>query len=113
MSCSSFFGPRLIWIDTICIDQSNTAGKNLQVRVMQDIYAGGAHELICLGGTRTTSRYALSLVHELLRVDKIWGREYVIRHAAGFRLRRRSGLYLRAYVGALVDPMRHPWFSRW
>ncbi|KAI7763653.1 hypothetical protein LZL87_014008 [Fusarium oxysporum] len=110
VNCSSFSGPQLVWIDTICINQDNIAEKNLQVRVMQSIYARAAHVLICLGGT--SSHFAHSLVTELQAVRNMWGKDYLVGHVAGFGTRLRTDPYLRARVKGLVDLMRHPWFSR-
>ncbi|KAF2281168.1 uncharacterized protein EI97DRAFT_355500, partial [Westerdykella ornata] len=35
---SSYFGPRTIWIDTICINQKDDAEKESQIKKMRDIY---------------------------------------------------------------------------
>ncbi len=40
---------RLIWIDAICIDQSNTSERNSQVRLMGDIYSEARHVVGWLG----------------------------------------------------------------
>ena len=42
--------PRLIWADAICIDQSNLAERERQVRFMDSIYTRAARVLIWLGG---------------------------------------------------------------
>ncbi|KAK1759672.1 heterokaryon incompatibility [Echria macrotheca] len=111
LSCSSFYGPRLVWIDTICINQGDEDEKTRQVREMQTIYARAAHVIICLGGTWAAP--ALSLVTELQWVQKMWGADYLRGHVAQFRERCRIDPYLRARVRGLVgDIMGHPWFSR-
>lgn len=46
---SSFFRPRLIWIDSISIDQENDFEKSHQVRRMKDIYRNASSVLVCLG----------------------------------------------------------------
>lgn len=47
------YGPRhldeYIWIDQICVDQSNIEERNCQVRFMPDIYRGAEEVLIWLG----------------------------------------------------------------
>lgn len=40
---------RTIWIDAICIDQTDNAEKAQQVAMMADIYRGTRRNLICLG----------------------------------------------------------------
>jgi hypothetical protein len=44
-----FGDPFWIWVDAVCINQSNTTEKNLQVPLMGDIYANGTRNLIWLG----------------------------------------------------------------
>lgn len=41
--------PRRLWIDAICIDQSNVEERNHQVRQMRYIYAGASRVLVWLG----------------------------------------------------------------
>jgi hypothetical protein len=58
-------GPlKYIWIDSICIDQSNIMEKNHQVGMMKDIYAGAALVLAWLGPSDATSRSAMRLFHK-------------------------------------------------
>jgi hypothetical protein len=40
---------RIIWVDAICIDQSNASERNHQVRFMKDIYTRASSVLIWLG----------------------------------------------------------------
>ncbi|KAK5080729.1 hypothetical protein LTR05_008434 [Lithohypha guttulata] len=40
-----------LWIDSICINQTNTAEKNRQVQLMGRIFSGTAHVLIWLGSS--------------------------------------------------------------
>lgn len=42
-------GPLLIWIDALCIDQSNTGERNHQVQMMSKIYAGAQSVIVWLG----------------------------------------------------------------
>lgn len=46
---SSLFRPRLIWIDSICINQSSDVEKSDQVKMMRDIYERASHVFVCLG----------------------------------------------------------------
>ncbi|TKA83073.1 hypothetical protein B0A55_00950 [Friedmanniomyces simplex] len=40
---------RLIWIDAVCINQSDKRERGHQVAIMEEIYSGSAHNLIWLG----------------------------------------------------------------
>lgn len=41
--------PRTLWVDALCIDQSNTAERSSQVRIMRDIYSQASRVLVWLG----------------------------------------------------------------
>lgn len=41
--------PRMLWVDAVCINQSNLLERNSQVKLMGQIYAGSLHGLIWLG----------------------------------------------------------------
>lgn len=45
-------GTRIIWIDAICIDQTNTGERSHQVSMMRDIYSRAESVAIYLGGDR-------------------------------------------------------------
>jgi hypothetical protein len=112
VNCSSAFGDRFIWIDSLCIDQSNAAEKSLQVRVMRDIYARAAHVLVCLGGGPWTGHLTRSLVAEMMWVGLRHGAEGLRQHVARFRQREKTDCVLRARIKALVELQQHPWFER-
>lgn len=45
----AFFWSRLIWVDSVCINQEDPKEKSHQVRKMQTIYAKAARVTVCLG----------------------------------------------------------------
>jgi len=46
---SSILGPRLIWIDSICINQKHVEEKNKEVALMRDIFKKASSVLVWLG----------------------------------------------------------------
>lgn len=62
--------PEFVWIDSICIDQSNIAERNHQVRIMRKIYSSAMVVLVWLGRPTAKSDLAMdslaSLTHRLL-----------------------------------------------
>ena len=58
---------RTIWIDQICIDQSNILERNSQVAFMGTIYANASQVLIWLGEEDSESDMAFSFLSELAR----------------------------------------------
>jgi hypothetical protein len=108
--CSSFFLPRLIWIDSICIDQASDSEKTLQVRTMREIYGTAAHVLVCLG--EGPAFLAFTLLQELKWVRDVYGEAEVPAYVSLLFERQRIDMYLRARVRALQNLLQHPWFNR-
>ncbi|MCJ1296763.1 hypothetical protein MMC34_008330 [Xylographa carneopallida] len=54
-----------LWIDAICIDQTNVLERNSQVRLMRQIYAGGSYTIIWLGPAQEGSKLALYKFEEV------------------------------------------------
>jgi hypothetical protein len=53
------FVDRTVWVDAICIDQTNTAEKSQQVQSMAKIYTKASHVIVWLGEAESTSAQAL------------------------------------------------------
>ena len=58
--------PRAIWIDQLCIDQSNLLERSQQVQIMQKIYAKARCVLIWLGEAANNSEDAMQFVGTLV-----------------------------------------------
>jgi hypothetical protein len=50
---------RTLWVDALCINQSNTSEKNLQVQQMKDVYGGGAQRVVVWLGQIPNARRAM------------------------------------------------------
>lgn len=58
--------PRMVWADSVCIDQKNLDEKGHQVQFMGKIYSSASRVLICLGNDdKGHARRAMSLVEDL------------------------------------------------
>jgi hypothetical protein len=110
LRCSSFFEPQLIWIDSICIDQTSSSEKTVQVRRMREIYERAAHVLVCLGDG--SAYLAFGLLRELKDLQQRFGDVYLNQHITLFLLLQKTDLHLRARLRALLELMQHPWFKR-
>jgi hypothetical protein len=53
---------RLLWVDAICIDQSNLKEQSQQVRIMDKIYQNAANVIVWLGPSTPESRLALRYI---------------------------------------------------
>ncbi|KAJ8132498.1 hypothetical protein O1611_g1123 [Lasiodiplodia mahajangana] len=53
---------RTLWIDALCIDQTNIEERNIQVGRMRDIYKGASKVLVFLGPGADNSEMAMDLI---------------------------------------------------
>jgi hypothetical protein len=63
---------RTLWVDAVCIDQSQIPERNQQVAQMQEIYAGAVRVVIWLGEASFDSDMALAFIKQLCgRLEKL------------------------------------------
>ncbi|VUC28073.1 unnamed protein product [Clonostachys rosea] len=63
--CLLKFKPsRLLWVDDLCIDQSNTAERDEQIELMSKIYSEAAQVVIYLGEAADNSDLAIEFIKE-------------------------------------------------
>ena len=100
-----------IWIDSLCINQSDKREKSRQVRLMAEIYAKALQVVICLGEASPESDLAMDFVdplrHAILaaRRDKAPFSPELLFKKGGFDLSSPSWV-------ALGKLFRRPWFGR-
>ncbi|KAH7090741.1 heterokaryon incompatibility protein-domain-containing protein [Paraphoma chrysanthemicola] len=90
--------PIYVWIDALCIDQSNIAERNAQVRLMGNIYAKATMTYVYLGVADDESRVAMKYIKE----HDHNGRQHATRLRSGFELERKA-------LGSFLD---RTWFNR-
>lgn len=54
--------PRVIWVDAVCIDQSNNIEKEHQIPMMGEIYARASRVIVWLGEEQADSTKALEAI---------------------------------------------------
>jgi hypothetical protein len=62
--------PRVLWVDSICIDQSSIPEKNQQISVMMDIYAKAQRVLVWLGEATDSSDLAMRNLLDFGRLNR-------------------------------------------
>jgi hypothetical protein len=108
--------PRVIWIDAICINQSDDAEKSAQVAMMGDIYRNAADVLIFLGGEKDES----DLVMEYLALedeDSVAPKADLKDEESHGRCKKhilgrvqRCGLDPAGFIGAVDAFFKRPWW---
>ena len=58
---------RILWIDAVCIDQTNVSGREHQVALMRNVYSNSQHNLIYLGEADNTARAALESIEYIIQ----------------------------------------------
>jgi hypothetical protein len=112
---------RILWIDSICINQNAIDERNHQVKLMGNVYQTASRVLIWLGEEDETTELAYSCIRAYfeLKEPNIW-REFEstsrkIRGSAAWDEKNKTLSMLKynpaeiAAVQALID---RPWFSR-
>ncbi|KAF1836320.1 heterokaryon incompatibility, partial [Decorospora gaudefroyi] len=66
---------RVLWIDALCINQSDNDEKSVQIQLMREIYRSTSQVLIWLGEASSDSALAMDFIKEIPRIDLENGRE--------------------------------------
>lgn len=102
---SSLWRTRLVWIDYICIDQSNLPEKAGQIPLMKDIYHQASRVIVYLGRPSNVSDGIL--VHFLLRYMN--GLNEISNISVTERFKKSAFNYTMLL---LVKFLNNPWFAR-
>jgi hypothetical protein len=102
---------RVLWIDSICINQEDVAERSSQVLLMGEIYRCCSRAIVCLGGglgSIIASISAISLIHDL-DSDSPWDISTMRVHE-----REKNVLEFLSLLRLplLVNLLRHLWFCR-
>lgn len=65
-------GQLYVWVDALCINQSNALERNSQVKQMATIYANASGVLVWLGEEDLTSKIALDFIPEIIEPNFQW-----------------------------------------
>ncbi len=97
----SLWRPQTVWIDAVCIDQTNSAEKARQIPLMPRIYRSAREVVVWLGSSETAT-LATDLVNRLFLVNRL-------QETSGTRFDYEIPV---GGARALDDMLRRPWFSR-
>lgn len=107
---SSYFGPRNVWIDTICINQQDDVEKASQIKKMRDIYYNARAVQVYLVD-HPSSWLAVPFLQQILRAYG-GSKSDCSAMMTEMLLRRKQDKWLRARIDALLDLLSNEWFER-
>jgi hypothetical protein len=99
---SSYFQERILWIDAICIDQTNDSEKSSQIPLMRKIYSRSARTIVWLGFP-PDNFFSVYLLKKL-DLAKQWN---MLSDSDLLKLGTAEGWFL-----ALGERLRYQWFRR-
>ncbi|KAL1650874.1 hypothetical protein SLS58_000993 [Diplodia intermedia] len=100
---------RLIWIDSVCIDQSNMGERTHQVRWMSRIYSSAFRVLVYLGEASESSKALFDSLNGTARIEEAMMRS----PSSSYRLSHDILASIRLQVTKGVDELfTRPWFFR-
>lgn len=109
---SSIFASRLIWIDSLCINQADSTEKGRQVQLMSNIFKTASRVFVCLGDS-PDARFGISLLHELVFMNNLVSKTTLAKHILAYSNRVDKGdELLKSRLTGLLDLLHHPWFGR-
>lgn len=83
----------ILWIDSICIDQSSTEERNHQVALMGDVYSMASEVIIWLGEKTPCSDFAMSFLTRYHWISKAAVPEFFRSHLLRKQVGRFEGDY--------------------
>ncbi|KIM95703.1 hypothetical protein OIDMADRAFT_171163 [Oidiodendron maius Zn] len=108
--------PRTLWVDAICINQSDISDKNYQVPRMRFIYKFAQRTIFWLGPSSESSSHALSTLSHLGKQIEITVDDWRLRSAEATHpdwYHSRTTLpYSQETWQALDNLLKRPWFGR-
>ena len=108
---STLSSPRYIWVDSICINQSDPAEKAHQIKLMRHIYSRASRVLACLGESRDAG-HAAAILNMLVVGRMKFGVAATARFMLGLWQNRRFNLAFESHLRGFLELLDHRWFGR-
>ncbi|OAP64059.1 hypothetical protein AYL99_00031 [Fonsecaea erecta] len=109
-------GPKYIWVDALCIDQSSLAERNQQVNLMADIFKAAQGVVVWLGEEDEFTQDACTVMERIAAVprEKWPGVPYTGFYDKDGSCYHELGIEPLSYQNwlGLIAFMNRPWFSR-
>jgi hypothetical protein len=99
-----------LWVDAICINQSDDVEKSIQVRLMPKIYESAFQVIIWLGEARATSALAINFLQKHITLDFSSTNQPKIKNELART--RLNPEYAAAWKAVGQDLLKRPWWMR-
>ena len=99
-----------VWIDQVCINQTNTEEKFGQIRIIKDIYSSSSRVVVWLGSADASAKQALRFAHTFL--DTVYQFNAPDMMATDHHLRGGVGDLLHTNKCKMFRETKHPQFRR-
>lgn len=96
-----------LWVDAICINQSDDVEKSIQVRSMSNIYESALAVIIWLGEARATTALAINFLKEHITLNFTR-----VSHHNDLATTRFNPEYAVAWDAVGQDLLKRPWWMR-
>ncbi|KAI1740178.1 HET-domain-containing protein [Xylaria scruposa] len=109
--------PRIVWIDSVCINQADLDERAYQVGMMADIYSSARGNLVYLGESDEQTRYGLGVIERLYQEIRRKTSDFSEFHnimSAYLQYNRYADDKLECGLdeGAIAYIFQRPWFHR-
>ena len=109
--------PRVLWVDAVCIDQSNTNEQGEQVGMMWDIYRTAEQVVVWLGSGDSDSSVAMENLARREASTKNKNRTYRAKNNRAFQTPDRCGCPAGDFTTrpsriGIQNLLGRPWFTR-
>ncbi|KAK3683276.1 hypothetical protein LTR37_020389 [Vermiconidia calcicola] len=109
-----------LWIDSICIDQTNNEEKSGQVALMAEIYKNANQVTVWLGEWSRKMQQAVGIIKEIGDLSSLALLGWEATHEDGLRLQQRNQARVRDLEATTPHPsddvlgslFHRPWFNR-
>lgn len=101
---------RILWVDAICINQSDIAERGQQVQIMSKIYSQARLVVVWLGEEGPTTGLAFALMHEWQTLSAALGSEAIDK--SGEFWKRVEAELKSPTLAALASIFQSRWFRR-
>jgi hypothetical protein len=105
-------GERIVWIDAVCINQTNDQERTAQVKIMKNIYSNSDHVVIWLGKDTADDKMAFAILEQYRKLFAEHGQHLDIGPMENVAYKLALPAEDSKDWTALMKLFQKPWFQR-